>query len=265
MSKLNISNNLNKKLNKTKNDIWFSNSCGGDIDSSFQNYIVQKYYKKECKNTLNTKKWQKCSDIGFNVAYQDKYTNDVYLFLKKNFKKEHLFVYSYVKKIKSGKQIPNDLAIGCILDFLNHFYLNRNKNPKPIINYIGKYITNLYKLVIDTRRKYRYKKIIKKKNIFSNKKELEQFTLFQLHLIDLNKINKFDYKNKNIFSKLMDLIENEYKKELKIFDYFNSLFKTNRKAPISTPTLKIGTKRIGIDLNEWKISIKNNTKIWLKI
>lgn len=187
MSKLNINNSMNKIPNETKNEIWFSNSCGGDIDSSFRDYIVQKYYKKECKNTSDTKIWQKCSDIGYNVSYQDKFANDVYLFLKKKFKKEQLFVYSFVKKIKSEKQIPNDLAIGCILDFINHFYLNKNKNPTPTINYIGKYITNLYKLVIDTRRKFRYKKIIKKKNIFSNKKELEQFTLFQLHLINLKK------------------------------------------------------------------------------
>ena len=40
----------------------------------------------------------------------------------------------------------------------------------------------------------------------------------------------------NYFSKINGFNRNEYKKELKKYEYFNSLFKTNRKAPISTPT-----------------------------
>ena len=80
MPKFNMKKEMNKISNECENDIWFTNSWGGDIDGNFQNYIVQKYYKKECKNTSNTNVWEKCSDIGHNVSYQDKYADDVYLF-----------------------------------------------------------------------------------------------------------------------------------------------------------------------------------------
>ena len=53
---------MNKIINNTKNEIWFSNSCGGDIDLSFQDYIVQKYYKKLIK-VHQIQKYEKCSDM----------------------------------------------------------------------------------------------------------------------------------------------------------------------------------------------------------
>ena len=85
MSKYNINNLMNKISNESKNDIWFSNSCGMGLNICFQDYRVLNYYKKECKNTSDTKVLQKFSDIGYNVSYQDKYSNDVYFCLKKKY------------------------------------------------------------------------------------------------------------------------------------------------------------------------------------
>lgn len=228
--KNNIHNLMNKILNKQKNDVWFSNSCGLDVAINFQDYIIDKYYTDKCKNKKNNDIWQKCSDFGYKKAYINKYANDVYLFLNlpsKYLKIDKLFHNSVVKTIKKENEyvIFLETEIGCVLDFLNHYYLPRNKNVKPIINYIGMYVTNLYKIMID---------------------EIEK------------RISSGKIKNWNNFN---------YKQQIKNYGYFKKKFSTKRKAPILKSTsFKVGTKKIGIDTNMWIVIQKKNGKnIWKKI